>query len=504
MTITTIQTDDAADGQSYVTVAFGDDVVVGSLITVWCFLGNEDGAEGAFVAGDCTKDSGTATIDGFVLDGQLGPNNMGEYYAQIGIWSTIVTGSGSLSVNVTNSGGTGNGICIHVHESGGNWDENRLEDSELFQLATNDVATAYTDDCSSAGDALFLSQIALISLTAPTIVQDSPWLEANVRELSNGAVIASEGDYILASGATTDAAGYTLSGGTQRWGFHVCTSVWKEAGDTNVLANTDALVLAEQQATISLNVDVSAAVDALALTEYQATIDLDAGTEVEATTAALVLAEQQATITYDVNVLANVDALVLTEYSAQITEDTEIDATTVALVLAEQQATIVYDRNVLATADVLTLAEQQATITFDVNVEAAVDVLAIAELQATVSLDVDISANVDALALTEQPATITYDVEVLAGVDALTLTGLQATVGTDVEVLASVHDLTLAEQAALVSLNVSVQAGVDALSLAEYQAAIATSPIPVITDVDGDETWNDTDTGLVATGSNFV
>ena len=65
MTITTIQTDDAADGQSYVTVAFGDDVVVGSLITVWCFLGNEDGAEGAFVAGDCTKDSGTATIDVF-------------------------------------------------------------------------------------------------------------------------------------------------------------------------------------------------------------------------------------------------------------------------------------------------------------------------------------------------------------------------------------------------------------------------------------------------------
>ena len=40
--------------------------------------------------------------------------------------------------------------------------------------------------------------------------------------------------------------------------------------------------------------------------------------------------------------------------------------------------------------------------------------------------------------------------------------------------------------------------------LVVHHFALKAAPGPVITDVDGDETWDDGATGLVITGSNFV
>ena len=178
------------------------------------------------------------------------------------------------------------------------------------------------------------------------------------------------------------------------------------SGDILVNATTDALVLAENAATVSLDVEVSASTDALTLTENAAAISLNV--EVSATTDALVLTEQAASVTLDVDISATTDALTLTEQAATIEADTSVQATTDALILTENAATVDAEINVQATTAALTLVEQTASVTLDVVIATTTDALILAEQAATVDVgDVNVSANTAALTLVEFQATVT-------------------------------------------------------------------------------------------------
>ena len=223
------------------------------------------------------------------------------------------------------------------------------------------------------------------------------------------------------------------------------------AGNVNVLANVDALTLAEPQATVNAETNVQAAVDALTLTENSATVQLL------------------------INIAAGVDALTLTEQAATVNAETNVQAGVDALALAEFQASVTLggaDVNVLANTDALTLTENQATVNAGTNVQAIVDALALTENQAAVNAETNVNASVDTLALTENQATIVFDVNVLATTDALTLTENQATVNAETNVQAAVHPLTLTENQASAQLNKFVSAGVDVLALATFQAGV--------------------------------
>ena len=78
------------------------------------------------------------------------------------------------------------------------------------------------------------------------------------------------------------------------------------------------------------------------------------GTTVAAAVDALVLTEQQATITVDHNIAATTDALVLAELAATITvaNDTNIAAATDALTLATLAATVSVDHEISATTEI--------------------------------------------------------------------------------------------------------------------------------------------------------
>lgn len=86
----------------------------------------------------------------------------------------------------------------------------------------------------------------------------------------------------------------------------------------NINASAEALVLAEQQATVAQAINVNAAADALVLTEHQATVSLTTDINIAAAADALVIAEQQATVAQAININASFDALVITEYGAAI------------------------------------------------------------------------------------------------------------------------------------------------------------------------------------------
>jgi hypothetical protein len=130
----------------------------------------------------------------------------------------------------------------------------------------------------------------------------------------------------------------------------------------NVSATTDALTLAEHQATIGLSLNVSANTDALTLAEHAATVSLASGLNVSATADSLTLAEHAATIGLSLNVQATTDALTLTEYPANLGSVTNVQANTDSLTLTEYPATLSFALNFTANTDSLTLTEYAATV----------------------------------------------------------------------------------------------------------------------------------------------
>jgi len=197
-------------------------------------------------------------------------------------------------------------------------------------------------------------------------------------------------------------------------------------------------------------------------------------TEISAAVDALVLTEQQATITVDHNIAATTDALVLAELAATITvaNDTNIAAATDALTLATLAATVSVDHEISATTDAMTLVTLAASISIDHEINATTDALTLATHQATISVQTGIVTNVHEMALTELPASIAVDHNILATTDALTLTGLAASIVIGVNVLAATATLTVTEHQAIITGVTSVQASTAALTLATHAATV--------------------------------
>lgn len=162
--------------------------------------------------------------------------------------------------------------------------------------------------------------------------------------------------YDNAPGGASASIGITTDAAVDHWSG--AFALIGTSSGTTVNANTDALTLTEQAASIALDVNVSTVVDALTLTEQAASVSSDV--VVNAAVDALTLTESAATITFDVNVQASVDALTLTELQASLSANTEVQANTDALTLTELQSGITFDVNIGAAVDALTLTEHQA------------------------------------------------------------------------------------------------------------------------------------------------
>lgn len=248
----------------------------------------------------------------------------------------------------------------------------------------------------------------------------------------------------------------------------------------NTVVNTnvpDALLLSEQQSTITLDENITTnAPDALVITEQQASIDL--GFVVDTNTETLVLTEQSATVTSDFNVTTGApDALVLAEQTASVTtgSNTEVNTNLATLTLTEQAATLSYDVDVGAGLDTLTLTEQTATVNLNVDVGATTDALALTEQQGTVTLDINVQGVVDTLALTEQNASVTLGVNVSTNLDTLLLQEQQASLTLDRNVNTNVVALSLTENQASIILDVDVSTNTETLALTELPATIQTT-----------------------------
>lgn len=149
------------NNNTVISLAFASDVTAGNLIVIGCGR-YANGADTAFVAGDCTKSAGTATLGTITLDKQI--NVATTNPVQAGVWSVPVTGTGSLTMQV--AGPTGSFFILAIGEYSGVDTSATRVDGSNGSSATTATSPAVTGAVSSTADALFFATLAADSANA--------------------------------------------------------------------------------------------------------------------------------------------------------------------------------------------------------------------------------------------------------------------------------------------------------------------------------------------------
>jgi hypothetical protein len=201
---------DAGNG----TYALPNSVAVGDLVIV----GAAGNTSTDWVAGDLTKTAGTATLGTISLD--FATNDAND--CRIAVWSAIVTGAGTLTLQVASGGNYG---VMGVEVYTGTWDSSRKETSASANFTTS--TTPSSGNASSAGGGLFFGVLSVSNGVTVTLTEDAAF--ASIRESNDGSahVVGEIIDRIVSTG-TTDSADWTISVAPTR--SIAAVVVYKEAG----------------------------------------------------------------------------------------------------------------------------------------------------------------------------------------------------------------------------------------------------------------------------------
>jgi len=219
---------DAVASQAY---AFPNAVQLGSLIVI---IAMSDGGS-AFVAGDCAKSAGTATIDTVQLDKDQ-QNASGQ---QVGIWSAKVTGAGSLTMTVTPS--TSSFLVVTGNAYTGSWDGTRTESTNGANGTTG--TTPSSGNATSAAAGLFIGGLAVGNGQAVTLTEDGNW-QSIFESLDGTAHEVGESIDRIVSTGTTDDVNWTISAAPNSTAAAIV--VYRESTSGTVKVMSDTLTLSDQ------------------------------------------------------------------------------------------------------------------------------------------------------------------------------------------------------------------------------------------------------------------
>lgn len=184
---------DAADGS----FLLPNNVGVGDLVVI-AAAGN---TAVNWVAADCTQIAGTATLGAIALDFAINDG----VDSRVGYWSAIVTGAGSLTMQVASAGNYG---VMGVEVYTGSWDAARKETSHSAPSTTSTTPTS--GNATSAGAALFVGALAVKNSAAVTLTEDAAF--ASIKDSLDGTahVVGELIDRIVGTG-TTDSADWVIN-----------------------------------------------------------------------------------------------------------------------------------------------------------------------------------------------------------------------------------------------------------------------------------------------------
>lgn len=216
----------SGDATTGVSRAFGSNVSVGSMVLVICSRYTTHGSD-PYIAGDTTKSAGTATIGTVSLDKNYEIDDGDAAHIQVGIWSALVTGAGSLTMQCA-GGASDDYITMASDEYTGSFDGSRVEDTDQGGSGSNGQTSAATGTLTSAGAGMFVGGIVIDGGANPTtMTRDGAF--ALIAEETNGAVHI-PGSFIrqIVGSGTTDAVEWGTISGQNGWA--AAGVVYKETG----------------------------------------------------------------------------------------------------------------------------------------------------------------------------------------------------------------------------------------------------------------------------------
>jgi len=191
-----------ASNATSVAAALPQDVTSGNLLIIKAVKFSPSDDE--FVAGDCTKTSGTATVGTVTRDASVSFDN-GSGFQHAAIWSVPVTGNGSCGLTV---GGalSGSFLVLSIEEwEGLDAGDSRMEDFDSGSAATGAPATAAA---TSAGVAMFAG---IVATNTSVFTPHTPGADYTTSfEAEDGAnTMTGSSTYRVVASGTTDAADWT-------------------------------------------------------------------------------------------------------------------------------------------------------------------------------------------------------------------------------------------------------------------------------------------------------
>lgn len=190
------------------TQAFPANVTSGNLISVTAWGFNATTAH-PWVAGDCTKSAGTATIGAVSLHIQSNVNAGGDQI-NVGIWTAIVTGTGSCTMQVANMPAA-SAISMSVDEFSSTlgWDASRLVSTNNAN-STVGSTTADSGTRTSGVAGLFLGGLNQDGPAAgQTITTNNTFTDSF--KAPNGAGQLGAGGFRIVAAVTTTSSNYTFT-----------------------------------------------------------------------------------------------------------------------------------------------------------------------------------------------------------------------------------------------------------------------------------------------------
>lgn len=231
--VTGQQTGNAQGNATSTSKAFPGNVTVGNRISVQAqfFSGSTVHTP---VAADCTKSAGTATIGTVTLDIHREFQYNGTSWIYVAIWSCLVTGSGSCTMQIANfPAGSDMNICISEFTS----TIGRISPSAT--LTNSNTGTSTAVDSGNVTTATSVSSSLIIGCgvnTSGTI--PATWTEdaAFTKIFSNlsGATVVGGSEYRIVTVATTDSASWT----DENKSWTACVACYQEAVNFDVAGNS--------------------------------------------------------------------------------------------------------------------------------------------------------------------------------------------------------------------------------------------------------------------------
>lgn len=215
------------DSAATVSRAFPNNLQVGRMIVVACAIWDDGQSFGPFTSANCTQSGGTATLDTIAMAVQTSRNTGTTFDIHIGIWSALVTGAGSCTMQVGTfpmGGGSGSFSWLASTEVSTDvgWDSSRLEASNTNNGSSTNPASG---NGTSADDALFFGAFTGNWSTNSGITPDGAF--TNCFESEDGtAHQTGAAAYRVTTSGLTDQAEWTTVANDQ---WAAALAVYKEA-----------------------------------------------------------------------------------------------------------------------------------------------------------------------------------------------------------------------------------------------------------------------------------